>query len=241
MVGHDIFSVLYAIIDQQIELYFGDDYPSMLKNAQVFVGVHDDLLMGWGVDKDELLNNEGGRAGLLRKALCHIIEEGDQGKGLRAYSKALVQEYTIAYARRRNEVSVENVPHRMLSNDGGIQAAFVAAESESENLTSSFDSSLDVGEGQRLPLADALGLDEDEYELAVMLGNNNNSLVDATQALGWDKQRASRTHGRLKDRYRRDRLVANPMSEKDVGRNGMHVRWHVNKGVISPDCRLCSA
>ena len=228
------------IIDQQIELYFGDDYPRMLKNAQKFVGVTFDYLLTWGASKNEVLTNEGGRAGLLRKALCHIIEEGDEGKGLVACGRSLAKEYTTAYARRRNRVRIEDISPLILSDDGGIHKAFLALESEREDLTSSFDTTLDVAaRGQPYPH----GLDQEEYDLLTVLGNNNGSAVEAAELLGWELKRVVRIRDRAWNRYRRKKKegVGNPMSHAQRGSLGTHTRWHVNRNITDPDCTLCSA
>ncbi len=228
------------IIDQQIELYFGDDYPRMLKNAQTFVGVQFDYLLSWGASKNEVLTNEGGRAGLLRKALCHIIEEGDEGKGLRAYGSSLAEAYTIAYAHRRNRVNIEDVPPLILSDDGGIHKAFLALESEREDLTSSFDTTSDIAE-RGVP--SRYGLDQEEYDLLTVLGNTHGSQVAAAELLGWEPKIVRKVYARLWSRYRGTdkRKVVNPMSHSQRGRMGGHTKNHVNKGQVNPTCDLCAS
>ncbi len=229
------------IIDQQIELYFGDDYPRTLAKAREMVASSYKAMVGWGANKNELMNNEGGRAGMLRTMLCHIIEAGDdEPKAFRTFNKYLAQTYTQAYAQRRAmiHISIDDIPPLILADDGGIPEALTASESESGDLSSSFDSSLHVQSRQTLY---PHGLNQEEYELATILGNNNGSLLDAAQVLGWDHKKVVKIHAGIRNHHRRDdRRVVNPMPHEEMGLNGMHVRWHLNRDMVNPDCALCA-
>ncbi len=128
------------IIDQQIELYFGDDYPDTLKTAKKMVRTSFRLLVSWGADRYELMTNEGGRTGMLRTLLCYIIEEGDNVKGQKAFNKYLSQTYTNAYAQRRGmvdigreahrrgiaDLSIEDITPLILADEGGIPEALTS-------------------------------------------------------------------------------------------------------------------
>ena len=190
------------IIDEQIKLHFGDGYDYMLNNARKFVKTNYQLLIGWGAERDRILDCEGGRKGLLRRALCSIIEEGDdEAKGLRAYGTYMAHEYTPIYQKDLHiaDISIPHFAERNL-NLGSIDAptnvdhlAFRPVVQRGSDLSEPPKQSLDV-------LVEGWGLDQDEYDLATLLGNNNRSLKDAGRVLGWDRKHVLRVYGRLRDR-----------------------------------------
>ncbi len=199
MVGHDIFSVLYVIIDQQIELYFGDDYDRILNHTRKFVKTNYQQLIIWGANKDQILDNEGGRRGLLRKALCYIIEEGDEGNGLRAYGKYLAHEYTSAYQRDHLRLDPFADSQRLDYLDALTYSMEDLMKEEVPPLSGGPSASRE----QLAPLdilVEGWGLDQDEYDLSTLLANNNYSLKDAGRVLEWDRPHVLRVYHRLRDR-----------------------------------------
>ncbi len=188
------------IIDQQIELHFGDDYDRILDHTRKFVKTNYQRLLSWGANKDQILDNEGGRRGLLRKALCYIIEEGDEGNGLRAYGTYLAHEYTSAYQR----------DHLHLDYDRGrledfhlIDALTYSLEDLMKEEVSPLSGEPSASRKQLAPLdilVEGWGLDQDEYDLSTILANNNYSLKDAGRVLEWDRPHVMRVYRRLTDR-----------------------------------------
>ncbi len=82
-----------SIVNQQLELHFGDNYASVDKQARKYVN---SLLSRpwWGANREALIGNEGGPQGMRLNAILSIIEhEDDIETGLRAYGSSLRLEY----------------------------------------------------------------------------------------------------------------------------------------------------
>jgi len=82
-----------SIIEQQLKLHFGDQYPSVEKQAKKYVN---SLLARpwWGANREAMIGNEGGPAGMRVNAMLSVIEyEDDIEPGLRAYGSSLRLEY----------------------------------------------------------------------------------------------------------------------------------------------------
>ena len=81
------------IIEQQIELHFGDEFPSVDKQARRYC----QSLLGrpwWGPNSGVMISNEGGKQGMWISALASIIEHKDDVEtGLKAYGLRLRAEY----------------------------------------------------------------------------------------------------------------------------------------------------
>ena len=81
------------LINEQLELHFGDNYPSVAKQANKYVN---SLLSRpwWGANRETLIGNEGGPQGMRLNAMLSVIEhEDDIETGLKAYGSSLRLEY----------------------------------------------------------------------------------------------------------------------------------------------------
>ncbi len=81
------------IIYQQLALHFGDNYPSVSKQARKYCN---SLLARpwWGTNRETMIGNEGGPQGMRLNAMLSIIEHEDTIEtGLRAYGSSLRLEY----------------------------------------------------------------------------------------------------------------------------------------------------
>ena len=81
------------IINQQLELHFGDNYASVDKQARKYCN---SLLVRpwWGANRETLIGNEGGPQGMRLSAMLFIIEHEDNIEtGLKAYGSSLRLEY----------------------------------------------------------------------------------------------------------------------------------------------------
>ena len=83
-----------TIIQQQLELHFGDTYPNVVSQTVRFCKTVVDKPW-WGQNRNVLLNNEGGMSGMRTHALTYIIELEDITLGLKAYGKYLRSEYGL--------------------------------------------------------------------------------------------------------------------------------------------------
>ena len=80
-----------TIIEQQLELEFGDDYPNLKANTTSYVKG----LIGkpWWLDRRSLIASEGPLENMVTDCLCRILEEGDRIRGFKAYTAYLSKFY----------------------------------------------------------------------------------------------------------------------------------------------------
>lgn len=89
-----------SIVQQQIELHFGDEYPTVESQAKRFVSTVYRRYNGWSKGGgEELLRGEGGMEGAMLGALATIIEVGDVREGLERWAKRMSQQYTNNHER----------------------------------------------------------------------------------------------------------------------------------------------
>lgn len=191
------------LIDEQIKLELGEDYNKALDRARKFIAATCANYKRWGL-LPRLLDNEGGRAGVLRNCLLTIIEVGEIERGLERWASRLAQEYVNG---RHNEWDpIKGNPNLGYSSpeDAGIRGI-------GERSTNSFGSSLEPsGEGSRklpeyapddeTPLARIIKTHE-EYELYNALASVHH-LKEAAELIGMPYSRAKKLNNRVWQRVR---------------------------------------
>lgn len=96
------------IIEQQLQLHFGDTYLNVSQQAGRFCNY---LISRpwWGENRPALITNEGGLDGMRRAAMCSIIEMDNHiTAGLKAYSNRLRKEYST------NTLPLDDISEQML-------------------------------------------------------------------------------------------------------------------------------
>lgn len=81
------------IMEQQLELHFGDEFVETREHAAAFITAL--IHRNWWMDnRDMLVDGEGGIPAMINTALCWIIQKGDRSEGLESYSRFLLAEYS---------------------------------------------------------------------------------------------------------------------------------------------------
>jgi hypothetical protein len=80
-----------SILEQQLELHFGDEYEENRRRAEHYVKYL--ISRPWWVDKQAMLNNEGPLYSMVNHCLLYIIEKGSVGDGHGAYATFLAEQY----------------------------------------------------------------------------------------------------------------------------------------------------
>ena len=233
------------LVDEQIKLYFGDDYSELLISVRKFVKTTYDNHIRWGAGKDRLLDGEGGRHGMRQTAFMYIIEKGSEEKGLKAFSAYLTKEYLPTKNRIHIPLRTGDLAESKILNPLTL-GEYTAKVAEDRG------SPLEASGGNASPLLEApltprvsevtdgepvkLVLDQQEYDLATILGNNNSGLKEARTMLGWSRAHADRVYQRLR---RMSQTGGNLMSQADASRKANHERWHVKRGIVSANCNIC--
>jgi hypothetical protein len=111
-----------TILDQQIELELGDEYPEALERARKFVGATLNMYKRWNKTQI-ILDGEGGRAGVLRNCLATIVEVGDISEGLDRWATRLAVEYANGAHTKWATLDLEHTElddtnHLVNDNDG---------------------------------------------------------------------------------------------------------------------------
>ena len=234
------------LVDEQIKLYFGDDYSELLISVRKFVKATFDNHLRWGAGKDRLLDGEGGRHGMRQTAFMYIIEKGSEEKGLKAFSAYLTKEYLPSRHRHHVQLRTGDLAESHILNPltlGEFSASVVEnregpLEASGGNASPPFLAALltprvsEMTNGEPTKLV----LDQEEYDLATILGNNNSGLKEARIMLGWSRAHGDRVYQRLR---RIGATGGNLMSQADASKNANHTRWHTSRGIVSVDCSIC--
>ena len=79
------------LLDEQVKLYFGDDYERVVERAKQYFGQTKKNHALWGRSVLQLINNEG--VDIINTILCSVIEVDDLEEGLNRWAKAISAEY----------------------------------------------------------------------------------------------------------------------------------------------------
>jgi len=184
-----------SIIDQQMELYFANDFGRVSDAVDKWIGRTIIMMQRWGKGST-WVSLEGGRDNVRLSALGYVIEADDLDVGLKAYGKYINREYgnrdrliSLDDERGRDDdrplgVTLEAVSPFGASPSGGLQAL---SHLNQEHFLK----------------------DEEEYELFSLLGdlgpngrNKGPSHTEAADLLGWDMKRVKRVYARVHARRR---------------------------------------
>ena len=194
------------LLDEQIRLHFGDDYDSVTKRANQYLGQLKKNHLSWGRSLKQLINNEG--VDIISTMLCYVIEVGDLEDGLTRWARDISAEY-INGAHNKWVPFVEGRANRgrrkgqegfsrldQLLDHPPIERREMQPDSLSERLHLS--SSGDLAQ------ADFLKTSE-ERELYQVLASVK-SHKDAANYLNWSLEKVKRIYKRV---HRRQRYATN--------------------------------
>jgi len=179
------------IIEQQFELHFGDDYDATLRSVLQYTKtiLNKPPLVS---HKYRIFDSEGGGGNLSRRALSYIIEKGDVGNGLKAFSSYLNEEYSSSNNRA-------NTHHTKWA---GLEYSMdrLDAEAASEPFRVPFAASLSGDIRSLSPFVEQTLQTDQERELFSTIAALNGSIVESFNALDLDHKEGWRIWYRI---YRR--------------------------------------
>lgn len=201
------------ILDQQIEIHFGEEYDATLASVLKYTKtiLNSPPLMA---QKYRIFNCEGGGANLSRLALSFIIEKGDVNNGLRAFSSYLNNEYSSSNNRAKTHhtkwsflADYDDPPQQ----EGSNAKVEEVTEPFRVPVTPSGDlQSLRPHVGQSLHL---ILQDDEERDLY-------NTLSSLNYVVGNRKVGRQRSYGKLKEAFE---LIG--LSDAD----GMRIYWRIKR------------
>lgn len=206
-----------SIIDQQIELHFGDEYKPTIVETRKYIAACFNNIRKWGGDTQAILDSEGGRKNILRTALATIIEVGTISEGLERWSKRLTNEYVNSTHLKKC------VPLELEKTSSPFNESYHSAEAGSGTVHSSFG---DGSPHSRSATTLLYGGDEDrpgllrgdeEKELFGALAQLPHSDTEVADLLGWPIKRVKTVKARVVQRarynhdpdYRRKKIARN--------------------------------
>jgi hypothetical protein len=185
------------IIQQQILLHFGDDYHIVLEQARKYVAISYRNMLRWGANRNQLLDNEGGRVGLLTTALLTIIEVGEVADGLKRFSNRLATEYLNGqHAKWETLEILEDM--LLAGKDGGTGRSY----GDPSALPQEGYTPLDVTDNEsQLPPLDEIIRTGEELELYTILASVPD-LREAAALMGVTYDHAKTLNNRVGQRLR---------------------------------------
>lgn len=203
------------IIDQQLELHFGEDYEVVKGRANKYV--HSVMSSTWlkRSEKNRASRVEGGIPGLRRLALLYIIEaEDDIDRGLSDFGNYVAREYGSTNRRSGDALNVSLKPftkgapvtagawmlqdiEEALSVDQPDEPLVGSPASISEALTERDDDVIQIPQDLEHFLR------EDKEKIFFQTIGDVGSIAEAIRLLGWDKKEAMRMWHRVHARVKR--------------------------------------
>lgn len=192
------------IIDEQIQLELGDDYPKALKATRKYISKVIQNADRWGSSSAAQVSGEGGMNSMMRNCLLHIVEQQNIEDGLERYGRELASEY-MSGSRNKNTVSYEVL---LDSTRGHTSDQYLDGQRESLRTPLPYAS---VSEDSRLEPTDEEN--DDDLPLSMVIKNEEErelyeaiaataSLKDAAELIGMDYDHAKVLNRRVWARAR---------------------------------------